>query len=120
MELNWIDRDLVEREVQAVDFTALEAGSGLYFYGAHPFTGVSFVWGADGRLSGVAHLRDGHESGICVGWYPNGQVKVYNEMEGGVLHGWHRQWSRDGRLVKEERYVLGCRVAINAVNPPGE
>jgi len=103
----WLDRDRVETQLpaSAISFHLLtyDPDTGQYCANGEPFTGVSVIRRADGRLQSVVHYVDGYSHGVSVAWSPGGQPQVYNEMEFGVCHGWHLKWSEAGSIVEEFR-----------------
>src|SRR4051812_17445173 len=90
MDETWLDRDWVAANVTGVSFRELTyvPGAGLYYLGQEPFTGVSLTWASEGWLRGISHFLNGLEHGVAVGWYRDGQPRVYNDMSEGVCHGW--------------------------------
>lgn len=109
MDEMWLDRDRVDRLIAGIDFSELEydPDTGLYCLNGEPFTGVSKVRGELGNLEGLSHHKGGVEQGISVGWYPNGQIEVYSEMEDDVYHGWHIEWDEEGNKLVETHYTNG-------------
>jgi antitoxin component YwqK of YwqJK toxin-antitoxin module len=111
MDPMWLDRDSVDRLVEGIDWEALtyDPDTGQYCLTGKPFTGVTKNRWRDGTLRSLGHHKDGVENGVSVAWYPNGQIKLYSEMEDDVYHGWHMEWSEDGAKRVEAHYTEGRR-----------
>lgn len=109
MDETWLDRDKVAANITGVNARELtyDPGSGLYYRGEEPFTGVTLTWWPGRLLGGVSHFRNGLAHGVAVGWYRNGKVRAYNDMQDGVCHGWHMEWAADGTLKIKEYCVDG-------------
>jgi uncharacterized protein (TIGR02996 family) len=107
----WLDRDLVDRLVEAVDFTTLEYDPdlGLYCLNGEPFTGVTKTRERDGTLRAIGYQKDGLEYGLSVAWYPRGRIHLYSEMEADVYHGWHMEWNENGTKKVQAHYKMGRR-----------
>src|SRR3954463_16378111 len=105
----WLDRDLVGKIIEGVEFKELkyDPDNGLYCLNGEPFTGVSKTRGQTGKLDGLSQHKGGVEEGVSVGWYPNGQIEMYSEMEDDVYHGWHIEWEEDGTKRLETHYTMG-------------
>jgi antitoxin component YwqK of YwqJK toxin-antitoxin module len=105
----WLDRDRVDREIKAVDFSELDydPGLGLYCYRGEPFTGACLQRYPDGKLENVVQNIDGLTSGVTVVWHPNGRIKLYRELENDLRHGVWIEWAEDGTKVAEQRYHRG-------------
>ncbi len=109
MDPKWLDRDRIDNEIRAVDFSTLtyDHDFGIYCRDGEPFTGVSCRRHADGKLQGMMHHAEGQVTGVSVAWYPNGQIKLYSEMHSDTLHGLHLEWAKDGTKSAEQRYRRG-------------
>ncbi|MGM9922087.1 MAG: hypothetical protein ACI33O_12615, partial [Bhargavaea sp.] len=53
----------------------------------------------DGSVLNYGEYADGLPHGISVDFHPNGQVQQVHRHFHGPIHGEHRQWDRESRLV---------------------
>jgi antitoxin component YwqK of YwqJK toxin-antitoxin module len=111
MDPMWLDRDLADKMEEGIAYEMLDydEGIGVYYLNGDPFTGVTKLRGRDGKLEALSHFKGGVEYGVAVAWYPNGQIYLYNEMEGNACHGWHIEWNEDGTRRVESYYQHGRR-----------
>ena len=58
-------------------------------------------------MQSIVHNAEGLATGVTAAWYPNGQIKLYNEMNSDVLHGLAVEWAKDGTKLTERRYRRG-------------
>jgi antitoxin component YwqK of YwqJK toxin-antitoxin module len=79
----------------------LDDGSGTYYRGGIPFTGLACECFADGRVRSEAHLVDGHQNGLATEWYQNGQIMCERMYLGDGLHGVSKEWYTNGQLKSE-------------------
>jgi antitoxin component YwqK of YwqJK toxin-antitoxin module len=50
------------------------------------------------------------KNSVYKAWHSNGQPSVSTSWKNGVRHGHHREWDKEGKLVKHEFYDRGRRV----------
>jgi antitoxin component YwqK of YwqJK toxin-antitoxin module len=102
----WSDRDRIDRELRAVDYSELDYDPdlGLQCYDGEPFTGNCTQRYPDGRLESVVQMVRGLNGGVTVAWHPNGQIASYGELQDGLRHGLLIEWDEHGTKVVEKRY----------------
>ncbi|MFC7364038.1 MULTISPECIES: toxin-antitoxin system YwqK family antitoxin [Bhargavaea] len=61
----------------------------------------------DGSVLNYGEYADGLPHGISVDFHPNGQVQQVHRHFHRPIHGEHRQWDREGRLVFWGEYEYG-------------
>jgi hypothetical protein len=110
----WLSREVVHREIDAIDINALSYSDKLYAYCLHgePYTGFCKWRYPGGELESVVHFDCGIESGVSVVWYPAGQIQRYAETNNGVLHGECIEWDESGSYRLIARYIRGRRVEV--------
>jgi hypothetical protein len=103
---SWLDRSLVDRRIDGPLFSKLtyDPELGHDCFRGEPFTGFCKYRYRDGTLEAVSQFEGGVEHGVSVAWYPNGQVKLYTEIEYEARSGDHLEWNEDGSVKVRERY----------------
>ena len=83
----------------------------FYMLGASPFTGVAFETFADGAKSSETTFHDGIEQGISRFWSSSGVLLEESEKWCGACHGLTKGWTEEGRLLTEQWFEFGIKVA---------
>lgn len=114
MDLMWLDRERVDREIPSIAFGVLTFDNdlGVYCHDGEPFNGVCSQRYPDGKLQSLMHNAEGLATGITAAWYPSGQIMLYSEMHSDVQHGLHIEWDKDGSKTIEERYRRGQLIEL--------
>lgn len=69
------------------------------------------VWYENGQQRSLGHWKNGIKDGPFIYWHENGQQKMKLRNVDGRAHGRVQEWSADGKLIRDEQWRDGKRVA---------
>jgi hypothetical protein len=70
------------------------------------------LWEEDGKPYTGWQIRDRKRHGLCLEWWPNGELAFSERYVDGTLHGPARHWDDRGKLLLETRYLRGTGVDL--------
>ena len=69
-------------------------------------------WYDSGQIAETRAYAHGRESGVQLGWWPDGRPKFEYDYRDGLLNGTSREWFPSGALWREQRYVAGHEAGL--------
>ncbi|MDW6002326.1 toxin-antitoxin system YwqK family antitoxin [Vibrio mangrovi] len=103
-----------------IDDDELDLDGDLCLYEGHPFTGVSYEPGTEGKLLSEVEYKNGFATGITKRWYPSGQLKEEFSCKRGLRHGESTTWFDNGCIKIKAEYELGIELGYQEWNESGD
>lgn len=85
-----------------------------------PFNGVAYELFDDGRVYHETSYQGGLPHGYWRDWYPNGQMKFESECSDGLRHGRTTRWYSDGSVQFSAEYEFGIETEYHEWDESGK